>query len=102
MNPAMRVRRLARRNPSRSPVAAAAGTDALFAVVGGAIGAATHTPRAQGAVAGAQGGLALASLGSLVVAAVSKPLREQALVTAGVGLGGILLLGLVASVTASA
>ena len=90
-------RRRARRNPSSS-VGSAIGTDAVFALVGGGIGAVTHTPRAAGAIAGAQGGLALASVGGLVVALVSKPLREQGLVVAGVGLGGILLLGLVGNV----
>lgn len=67
--------------------------------MGGGIGAVTHTPRAAGAISGAQGGLALASLGGLVFALVSKPAREQGLMMAGVGLGGILALALIANVT---
>lgn len=73
-------------------------TDGVFALLGGSIGALTHTPRSTGALAGAQGGLALATAGSLIVALVSKPLREQGFVTAGVGLLAILGLGLVQNV----
>lgn len=96
-----RRRRLAHRNPlAKHGVGDAISTTALFGLVGGGIGAAIHTPRGAGAVAGAQGGLALLGLGGLVVALVSKPLREQALVTTGVSLGGVLLLGAVGNALA--
>ena len=97
----MSSRALAKRNPTDT-VATALGTSAVFALAGGALGAALETPRAEGAVLGAETGLAIAALGGLVVAAVSKPNREAGLVTAGVGLGGILVLNIFSRLTQAA
>jgi drug/metabolite transporter (DMT)-like permease len=96
-----RRRALARRNPARSAVGSAAMTAGVFAGVGGALGAATVTPRAEGAIGGAQAGLVFSAIGGLIVAAVSRAEREKGLVVSGLSLGGILVLGLLSGAVAS-
>jgi hypothetical protein len=91
------ARRRARPNPADA-VPAAFGTAALFAAGGGAIGALTATPRGLAALGGAQAGLGVAALGGLLVAAVSKDMREAGLVTAGMGLAGLLAVGVVGAI----
>lgn len=72
-------------------------TTGVFAAVGSALGAATVTPRDEGAIGGAQAGLIFSSIGGLIVAAVSHAEREKGLMTAGLSLGAIVTLGLLGS-----
>jgi hypothetical protein len=53
-----------------------------------------------GAVQGASWGLGIVSLGALVVAAANDRKRELGLVTAGLGLGGLIILGVASSMIA--
>jgi hypothetical protein len=53
-----------------------------------------------GAVQGASWGLGIVSLGALVVAAANERKRELGLVTAGLGLGGLIVLGVASSMVA--
>jgi hypothetical protein len=65
------------------------------AVVGGGLGAAgsalNNTPALPGVENGAGVGVALVSLGALVVAVANPRAREESLATAGLGLGALIL-----------
>lgn len=69
------------------------------AIIGAGIGALSlPTDRARGALGGAESGLALVGIGGLVVAIFSPKSREAGLATAGIGLGGLALLGIAMSI----
>ena len=87
-------------NPSigSDDVGTAFGYLGLGALVGAGLGALTYVPRTQGALGGATTGVALTGVGGLVVAIVSDKNRGAGIATAGIGLGGLALLGIVAGV----
>lgn len=64
------------------------------AVVGAGLGALTAANKPTGALQGAMSGVALVGVGGLVVAVFSKANRPAGFATAGIGLGGLALLGL--------
>ena len=68
------------------------------AVVGAGLGALTAPNKPVGALSGAMSGVALVGVGGLIVAVVSKPNRPAGFATAGIGLGGLAILGLVTSI----
>lgn len=72
------------------------------AVVGGGLGAAgsalNNTPALPGVENGAGVGVALVSLGGLVVALANPRAREEGLATAGLGLGALILGAIVGKV----
>jgi hypothetical protein len=67
------------------------------AVVGAGLGALTAANKPTGALSGAMSGVALVGVGGLVVAVISKANRPAGFATAGIGLGGLALLGLATS-----
>jgi hypothetical protein len=67
------------------------------AIVGAGLGALTQTPRPAGALNGAAAGVALVGVGGLVVAIIDPSSRSSGFATAGIGLGGLALLGLTMS-----
>jgi hypothetical protein len=92
----------ARRNPStEDAVTSALGALTLGALVGAGAGALTQTPAATGALTGAESGVAVTGVGGLVVAIFSEKNRLTGLVTAGMGLGGLAILGVVTSIVAA-
>jgi hypothetical protein len=97
-----RRRALARRNPIESrDIGRGIGWLGTGAVVGAAIGAVVGasangaSATVSGALGGGFSGIAVTAVGSLVAAAVSKPLRSPGLAAAGIGLGSLMLLGIV-------
>ncbi len=103
----MKRRHLARRNvgignPSSSDVATALHWLGGGAVVGAALGAITTAPITTGALNGAAGGVAIVGVGGLVVAIFDKSARPAGFATAGIGLGGLALLGLVGALVSPA
>lgn len=65
------------------------------AAVGGGLGAIFNTQdRAMGALAGAESGVAVVGLGGLLLAVFDKPKRSEGFAAAGIGLGGLVLLGI--------
>jgi hypothetical protein len=96
---------LARRgfgNPDTSGVPTALTWLGGGAVVGAGLGALTQPNRPVGALNGAASGVALVGVGGLVVAIFDKSARPAGFATAGIGLGGLALLGLVMNLTKSA
>jgi hypothetical protein len=91
---------LARRNPyeTENAVSSAIGALALGGLVGAGAGALTQSPAAQGALNGAQVGVAVTGVGGLVVSIFSERSRMAGLATAGIGLGSLALFGLAANV----
>jgi hypothetical protein len=83
-------------------VGSAVGYLGLGALVGAGLGALTYTPRTQGALGGATTGVALTGVGGLVVAIASDKNRGAGLATAGIGLGGLVLVGIVAGLARGA
>jgi hypothetical protein len=90
---------LAKRNPStENAVTSALGALTLGGLIGAGAGALTQTPAATGALTGAESGVAVVGVGGLVVAIFSDRSRLTGLVTAGMGLGGLALLGIITSI----
>ena len=83
-------------------VGSAIGYLGLGALVGAGLGALAFVPRAQGALGGAASGVAVTGVGGLVVAIVSDKNRGAGLATAGIGLGGLVLVGLVGGIARGA
>jgi hypothetical protein len=76
-------------------VGSALGYLALGGLIGAGLGAITIPDRAYGALNGAATGVAVTGVGGLVVAIFSDKNRGAGLATAGIGLGGLALVGLV-------
>ena len=68
------------------------------ALVGAGLGALTYRPVTSGALGGAYAGVAIVGVGGIVVAVVSAQNRSEGIATAGIGLGGLALLGLVQNI----
>lgn len=95
----VRRRRTGLSNPNigSNDVGTAVGYLGLGALIGAGLGALTYTPRTQGALGGAATGVAVTGVGGLVVGIVSDKNRGAGIAAAGIGLGGLALLGLVGS-----
>jgi hypothetical protein len=91
---------LARRNPP-SPIGSAIGALTLGGLIGAGLGAVVAPPAATGALTGAQSGIGVTGLGGLIVGIFSERHRMAGLTTAGVGLGGLALLGLAQTLIAA-
>ena len=89
-------------NIGSNDVGTAVGYLGLGALVGAGLGAVAYVPRTQGALGGATTGVAVTGLGGLIVAIVSDKNRGAGLATAGIGLGGLVLLGLVGGIARGA
>lgn len=89
-----------RRNPS-SPIGAAIGALTLGGLIGAGLGAVVAPPAATGALTGAQSGVGVTGLGGLLVGIFSERNRMAGLTTAGIGLGGLALLGLAQTLLAA-
>lgn len=83
-------------------IGSAVGYLGLGALVGAGLGALTFVPRTEGALGGAATGVAVTSVGGIVVAIVSDKNRGAGIATAGIGLGGLVLLGLVGGIVRGA
>jgi hypothetical protein len=81
-----------------SDVSDALGYLAIGGLVGAGLGALVGGPTlATGALNGAASGVAITGVGGLVVAIFSEKNRSPGLATAGIGLGGLVLFGVVTS-----
>ena len=97
MRKAGKSRRRGRRNPT-STTGTALGYLAEAAVVGAVVGAIFNlSAPGPSALSGAQSGVALAGIGGLLFGIFDKKKRDVGFVTAGVGLGGLVLLSIVSS-----
>lgn len=100
MSKLARRRRTGLGNPNigSSDVSTALGYLAIGGLAGAGLGAVLGGPTvAQGALNGATTGVAVTGVGGLVVAIVSDKNRGAGLAAAGIGLGGLVLLGVAVS-----
>jgi hypothetical protein len=74
----------------------------IGALVGAGLGAALSTPRTTGALNGGASGVAITSIGGLVVAAFSPSNRGAGIAAAGIGLGSLAIIGVTMSLVGSA
>jgi hypothetical protein len=99
-----RRRRAGLGNPiGSSDVSDALGYLAIGGLVGAGLGALVGGPTVgTGALNGAASGVAITGVGGLVVAIFSEKNRSPGLATAGIGLGGLVLFGIVTSLVGKA